>query len=192
MTRRLYAVTLFINHLMLSTASKEMVLFFFQKVSGLAATTRKLVNNRGAFEEEKTPNRFIIPKNDPKVNMEVNFTKKCSRDGSREKSDQGSTKKSWVWLYGCGNISELWTKRSQFVRLSLLTWNLIFYTSVKKQSSTSFTSFCFVEFIKWLKPHTFLSICWNSQGWGIPNMGVALSVRLDKLDSLKSSTFSVQ
>ena len=28
---------------------------------------------------------------------------RSSRGGSREKSDQGSAKISWVWPYGCGN-----------------------------------------------------------------------------------------
>ena len=57
----------------------------FAIVSSLAATTRKLVNNRGAnltrgaiFKGKKATNRFISPKNNLKVNMGVNFTKKFS------------------------------------------------------------------------------------------------------------------
>ena len=36
--------------------------------------------------------------------LSLNVAKTHSiRGGSREKSDQGSAKISWVWLYGCGN-----------------------------------------------------------------------------------------
>ena len=70
---------------MLSTANNEMA-WCFAIVSSLAATTRKLINSRGAnvtrdtiFKGEKAANSFISPKNDLKVNMGVNFTKKFSK-----------------------------------------------------------------------------------------------------------------
>jgi len=43
------------------------------------------------------------------------------RGGSREKSDQGSTKSSWAWLYGCGKYLRTINKKGQLVRLLLLT-----------------------------------------------------------------------
>ena len=33
------------------------------------------------------------------------------RGGSREKSDQGSTKSSWAWLYGCGKYLRTMNKK---------------------------------------------------------------------------------
>ena len=55
-------------------------------VSSLAATTCKLLNSGGAIatrdtmlKGEKATNGFISPKNNPKVNMGVNFTKKVNK-----------------------------------------------------------------------------------------------------------------
>ena len=37
-----------------------------------------------------------------------------NKGGSREKSDQGSTKSSWAWLYGCGKYLRTMNKQGPF------------------------------------------------------------------------------
>ena len=70
---------------MLSTANNEMARCF-AIVSSMAATTRKLLNNRGAnvtrdtiFKGGKATNRFVSPKNNLKMKMGVNVTKKVNK-----------------------------------------------------------------------------------------------------------------